>query len=172
MSGIRTPRSTKAATELLERYAELDGQVAGIEANRTRLLARANARADAAAAGLIAERALIRDKLEPWWQEAAAELTEGKRKSIELGGCVVGTQASRASLAIAGEEDDVLTLLKTLRWAKPLVRIKYSIDRVATLKALDGSHKAALAELGVSRADGKETFFVKRTAQAGTLAKV
>lgn len=167
---MRAIGSIKAATAAAERFAVLEGQIDGIEAERNTAIAEANAIADKAAEQLLAERDKIREKLSVWWPTAAAELTKGKRKSIELGGCTVGTRRTRDTLAIAGREDDVLTILKTLRWAKPLVRIKYSIERVLALKATDGPRSGALAELGITRSEGVDVFFVERAEQGGTLA--
>jgi phage host-nuclease inhibitor protein Gam len=170
MTQLRTPRSTTAATELLERYAVLDGQIAAIEANRRESIAAVNARADTAANDLMAQRDAIASKVQPWWQANAAELTEGKRKSIELGGCIIGSRSGRASLTLAGAEQDVVDVLSGLRWAKPLLRVKVSLDRAATMRSLDGKHAVTLAELGIARKEGDETFFIERVQQGGTLA--
>ena len=95
MGAIRKPQSQAAAQRLLELYAELDGRIAGMEEARDAAIAKANAVVDKDMAPLIAERDKIAEKLEPWWDEAADELTKGKRKSIELGGCEIGTRLSR-----------------------------------------------------------------------------
>ena len=171
MKSFRAPRSLSGATGLLERFSLVDGEIAAIEGERDRRLAVVNAEADQALGPKLEERDALRQVLAPWWKDAAAELTKGKRKSIELGGCIVGTRKSRASLAIAGEEDDALTELKALAWArKTLVRVRYSIDRAAALKALDGPRKAVLAQIGLSREEGEDVFFVERAEQPGTLA--
>lgn len=165
---IRQPRTVEAATALCERFAVLDGQIATIEEARQHAIAAVNADADRAASDLIAQRNAIAEKLAPWWAGAAAGLTDGKRKSIELGGCIVGTVQSRTSLQIAGDEKDVVDVLSGLRWAKPFLRVKTTLDRAHTLKALDGKHAVAFAELGVTRDNGEPEFFVKRAEQGGT----
>lgn len=164
-----TPRSIPAATRLLERYAELDGQLATVEGWRAQAIAQANASADTEAAPLLKELAGIRAAIEPWWSANAAALTDGKRKSIELGGCMIGSRTSRPTLTIAGDEKDVVAVLNGLRWAKPLLRVKVTLDRAAILKSLDGSRSAALAELGIGRSEPEEQFYVERAEQAGTL---
>jgi len=170
MEPIREPRSTEQATALLERYSNLDAQIAEIEADRTDSIASINANCDRAANALIEQRDAIAAKLEPWWAKNGEKLTEGKRKSIELGGCEVGSVAGRPTLSIMGDEKDVVAVLSGLRWAKPFLRIKASLDRVALLKGTDGKHSVALAELGIGRDEGKERFYVKRVEQGGTLA--
>ena len=165
----RAPTSTKQATALLEQYARIDAEIADIEAARQATIVAANAVADAKAADLIARRTALAERIEPWWAANGAALTQGKRKSIELGGCMVGTRAGRASLDLAGPEEDVVAVLSGLRWAKPLLRTRVSLERTAALRSLDGKHGAVLAELGVSRRDGAESFYIERVQQAGTL---
>ncbi|MEO7335775.1 MAG: hypothetical protein ABIV63_04255, partial [Caldimonas sp.] len=65
---------------------------------------------------------------------------------------------------------DVVAVLSGLRWAKPLLRIKTTLDRAATMRSLDGKNAVTLAELGIARREGDETFFIERVQQSGTLA--
>ena len=102
MTAIRQPRSTAAATDLCERWATIDGQIAEIEERRQADIAAINADADRAATDLIAQRDAITEKLEPWWAKARNDLTKGKRKSTEIGGCMVGTRIGKAKLGVPG----------------------------------------------------------------------
>ena len=170
MAALRTPNSVKAATGYAERFAELDGAIGDIEAERNRTIAAANAAADLLAEPLLAERDAIREKLAAWWPLVAAALTQGKRKSIELGGCLIGSRAGRASLAIEGEPKLVAAALEKHQWAAPLLRTKIEIDRAAVLKAIDGAHKRALANLGFRKVEPADVFVLERFEQAGTLA--
>lgn len=170
-SPVRAPRSLNEAQRLCERWAAIDGEIAAIEEARAVAIAAANAEVDKDLAPLVAQRAAIAGKLEPWWSENAKALTQGKRKSAELGGVVLGTRVSRARLAIAGELADVVQTLSGLRWAKPFLRQKIELDRVAVLGAIDGKHGQALAELGVTAEQGAETFYMERTKQTGTLSQ-
>lgn len=172
MTAIRQPRSLPAATALCERFAELDGQIAGIEGQRQDDIAAINARADTAANDLIAERNTIAAKVELWWAGAAASLTKGKRKSIELGGCTIGSRSGRAKLKLVDKEVTIIVRLKALRaaWATKLLREKWTLDRTAAMKALEGKNAAKLKDLGVERDEPGETFFIERAEQAGTLA--
>lgn len=171
-TAIRAPRSLAEAQRLCEQWAALDSDIAAIEESRDVAIAAANAEVDKDLTPLVKRREAIAAKLEPWWKANAAELTNGKRKSAELGGAVLGTRTGRARLSIAGKVEDVVRLQSTLRWAKPFLRQKIELDRVAIMKALDGKHAAALAEFGISADAGEETFFIERTAQAGTQGKV
>ena len=171
---LRQPRSTEAATALLEQFARLDGEIALIERERQASIAAINARADTAANDLIAQRDAIRDKLASWWAKAGEELTGGKRKSIELGGCMIGTRAGKVSLAISGTADDLVGKLQGLRsiWARRLLRTSVSLDKRAILAELDGQHADKLQAWGFAKDEGAEQFFVQRAEQEGTRAQV
>ncbi len=171
MTAIRKSQSLKAAEELCTRYSENGGLIEQVEAERNAAIAAANSKADAELAPLIEEQDKIAAKLEPWWDEQAPKLTEGKRKSIELGGCIIGTRSGRASLSVAGKPAEVIDQLKSFRWAKPLLRVTTSLDRIAALKALDGPHGDELRKLGLSLEPARETFVLDRAEQRGTLGK-
>lgn len=159
---VRVPRTDAAATALAERYASLNGELALVEGNRAQAIAATNAVADALALPIIEEQAKISAALERWWAEAAPRLTKGKRKSIELGGCQIGTSTGRATLAI-GDEAAALAALQAARWGKRFVRVKPSIDRAEISRGLSlAPYADRLAALGIAVAAGVETFFVKR----------
>lgn len=170
MSAVRVPKTDKAAAILAERYAVLEGQIGHIDGVRNKLISDANANADKAAEAPLKEQADIRAALGAWWGEAGATLTKGKRKSIELGGCEIGTRRSAAKLAIAGDEDELTAKLQKRKWATDLLITSVKVDRRALLKALDGTNKRQLLDLGCSIVSAVEAFFVKRTEQDGTLA--
>lgn len=172
MAAIRTPRSLAAATAYAERFAALEATIGGVEAQRNAAIAEANAEADNLAEPLLAEREAIREKLAAWWPSVAAELTKGKRKSIELGGCLIGTLSPRAFLAIDGDLRLVVAALEKRKWAGPLLRTKVEIDRAAVLKSIDGVYKRGLAKLGFRKVEPDEQFVLKRAEQGGTLAEI
>lgn len=166
---VAAPRNVADATVLCERFATLEGEIALIDSARNDSIAACNNIADTAAEPLIAERDAIVAKLEPWWKRMAAKLTEGtKRKSIELGGCMIGTRSGRDSLAVAGDEDVIVKALEKKSWAKPLLKVAAKLDKVAILKTVDGVYKKQLAALGLTRKPGAETFLLARAEQEGT----
>jgi len=169
---IHKPRSLKQAQRLCELYTELAGKVAAIEEERDAAIAAANARADELLAPLLQERDQIAEKVEPWFLEAKDELLDGKRKSIELGGCELGTRKGKAKLGIAGNKDDAVEKLGSLRWAKPFLKTTVSLDVPAISKGLLGKHGSKLHEEGFAIVAGIDVFYMKRTEQGGTLAKV
>ena len=161
---MKTPRSLPGAIKLVERFAEIDGQLALVEATRSEAVASANTSADAEAAPLLEELSKISVTLESWWNLVGSSLTCGK-KSMELGGCVIGSRTSRPKLAHGFESDDKATeALRGTRWVKQTTRVKYSLDRTGTLKLLQLGGKAAVdvASLGFSIEQG-ERFYVERS---------
>lgn len=167
---IRVPRTTEAATTLLERFATVESDIAAIEHNRSICIADVNNRCDTAAQPLLEERQALIAALEPWWRRNAEALTQGKRKSIELGGCIVGSKTERYSLAIAGDEKQLAKVLAKKPWADGLTVVTLSLDKKAILQALDGKAKSKLTSLGFAKKGGEETFVLKRAEQQGTLA--
>jgi hypothetical protein len=158
------PKSTAAATRLLERHAEIEGRLAGIDEKRSRIIVKANAAADNAAAPLIKEIEGIAAAIESWWR-AGGSVIAGDKKSTELGGCKIGLRTSRPKLAHGFESDDkAIEALRGTRWAKRTTRVSYSLDRTGTLKLLQLGGKAAsdVASLGFS-IEQDERFFLERT---------
>jgi hypothetical protein len=167
---IRTPKTLAAATSLLERHAELEGQIASIEARRTRMLVRANAAADAKVGPLVDELDQIFAAVEPWWRASGKDLAKD-RKSIQLGGCMIGTRSGKPKLAHTFDDDDkAVTALRATPYKNQTTRVKYALDRAATLKLLqlDGKTGKAIAALGFS-IDQADTFSIQRVEQSGSI---
>lgn len=164
------PRNEAQAAILLERYAVLEGQLAHVQGVRDTLIAQANAAADQSAEGVLAEMDVIRTKLEPWWAKAGPVLTQGKRKSIELGGCLIGSRKGKDKLGVDGDEGKIAEVLAKRPWAGALVITTPRLDKAAILKSMGGCHDKQLKALGFSKVDGEDNFFVNRAKQGGTLA--
>jgi Bacteriophage Mu Gam like protein len=169
---IRAPRSLNEAQRLCEGFVAVDEQIVAIEAARDAAIAKANAAADAELAPLLLRRAAIKDKLAPWWADNQQLLTKGKRKSAELGGVVLASTAGRVSVSVSKSIDEVIAGLRGSAWGKALLRTRVELDKAAVATALLGKHGVALTALGLSLEQGPDVFSIKRTAQAGTQAKV
>lgn len=178
-AAMRAPQTPQAAQLLLERYASLDAQVELIEAARTEAIAIANAAADTQLVPLHAELKDIVKQLQPWWAASIDELTGGKRKSIELGGCLIGERTNPAKVVFSGGKDaDAVAALQTAKLTD-LLRVTTSLDKPAILKALEKENQPVdtgedpcprvLHDMGFS-AKQVETFFVERVVQGGTLS--
>lgn len=164
---IRKPRTVEQASALCERLAELQGGIDAINAGRARDIALVNAASDTASHDLIAERDAIAAKLAEAWPGLSAKVLPAGRKSAELGGCMIGSVTTRPSLTLAGDEAAVVEAMQALRWAKPFLRSRVTIERAGVLKALDGSRAGALADLGFGKGGGEEQFFVRPVEQGG-----
>lgn len=165
------PKSQAAATKLLEEYADLDARVALLGEDRTNAIVAANKRADVAAEPMLKRQAEIAEAIGSWWPAAAPHIAGGK-KSVQLGGCIIGTKKSRDTLAHSFESDDAaaLVLFKS-RFRRHATKLKVTIDKVATLKLmlLGGKTGAAIEELGFSIAPGADAFYVERVQQDRTV---
>jgi phage host-nuclease inhibitor protein Gam len=168
---ISAPKTQPAALALLEEYADLDARVALVEADRTDNIAAANARADSAAAPMRERQAEIAAAIESWWPKAAATIAGGK-KSVQLGGCIIGTKMSRGKLAHSFDSDDkAVEALRGSRFAKHTTKVKYSLDRAATLKLIEvgGKTAASIRALGFSIELGSDQFYIERVQQDRTV---
>lgn len=151
----------KAAMSALKRVARIDGAIASLEGTRKALIAKINAASDPKLVKLINEREQLCATLEPWWAANAAALTNGERKSIELGGCMIGTALGTPSLVYGpGDRDFGLSKLKAAKWAKKLVRVTFAVDKVEVRKELDGARADDLKDMGYEVRQ-TETFFVR-----------
>lgn len=168
---LRVNAPADQLTPLLERYAQLGVELDLAEAARADGFAAVNSVADKMVLPIVSEMDDIRSALEPWWKRNGASLLTGKRKTVELGGCMIGSKAGRASLQFAGGDDAAATAaLQAHRWAKPYVRVTYGPDKTAIGTALSGKHAAKLAELGFSKPAGEEAFVLERVKQEGTVS--
>ena len=170
MSAVRTPKSEKAAAALCERFAELEGAIGEIEERRHAEISAINAIADEHCAPLLKQRAKILRKLESWWQDGGAAMLTADAKSVELGGCMIGTRSSPDSLGHKRPAAEMVAALRARRWAAELVRTSHSLNKRELLAALNTGRGDELEEIGFFRAAGVEQFFVKRTEQGGTQA--
>jgi hypothetical protein len=167
---IRINAPAEQLTPLLERFAQLGVELDLAEAARADGYAAVNSIADKIALPIVKEMDEIRAAVEPWWKRNGASLLTGKRKTVELAGCMIGSKAGRSSLQFAGGDDTAATAaLQAHRWAKPYVRVTYAPDKTAIGTALTGKHAKQLAELGFSKPAGAETFVLERVVQEGTV---
>jgi hypothetical protein len=167
----RAPKNVEQATALLDQVARLDAEAVHINAIRDKAIADSNAVADTLLAPVVERRAAIAKLLEAWWSAEGKALLKGKRKTVELGGCKIGTKAAPLALTFGNSDDfDVaLERLREARWAKPYVRVSYAVDKTATKEALTSKHGQQLRELGFGTRGGSDVFVLEAVKQAGTV---
>lgn len=165
MTRIARPRTIEQATELLARYAANAAQIGALDANRQAAIAATDAVADALVAPLAEEQTKIEALLAPWWAEHKAALTKGKRKSVDLGGCNIGTRTASEKVEFAhGDDKAALAAVLASPHKGKATALKRVLDKVVIAKLLGGTSAAAVAlrALGFGIAGGGETFFIKR----------
>lgn len=171
---------------MLTRYAALDAEVAARHAETDALVAQMRAETDALNEPAEVEQKRLFMALKPWWAVSADDVTGGKRKTWELGGCLIGHRIGNPTLAFPKPETNAVDLLQRHGF-KACLRVEYSIDKPHMLKFLacdfsdassDDSAEAAqqwqenamgqqqLIDLGFSVAQ-KETFFIDRLPPKG-----
>lgn len=130
-------QSTEEAIALLARYAEVDAILERSKSSLEEQIAALRAQRDRFDEAYKAQLKAIFNQLKPWWAVAHQELTEGKRKSIELGGCQIGHRTTTPALKLEGiteaEAIEDLELLGFEAWA---IRTKKELDKPALIAAL------------------------------------
>jgi phage host-nuclease inhibitor protein Gam len=134
----RAPQTTEQAVELLDRYAGICAKADKIEAERAAELAVINSAADVLLVPLVAELKDIAAQLKPWWAANVELLTQGKRKSIELGGCQLGYRMTPPKVTFEhGKDEDAAVALMGNGFGERLVRTAIAPDKPAILKLLE-----------------------------------
>lgn len=139
-AAVEAPQTRGEAIALAERYVALEQ--AG---------ARAQAQLEKEIAAAKASHALTMEAIEPqlqeafaglraWWAANSAELTKGKRRSIELGPVTLGERTGMPKLKLPKgmKAEGAIAWLKGLRWTGALgfIRTKEELDKEAVIKAL------------------------------------
>lgn len=157
------PQTLEEAVALLADYADIltgieelradaDSSIAAIEAERDRMIAPLEQRAKD-----------IFLQLRAWWGVAGDEITDGKRKSVELAGCMIGVRTTPKSVSIGKlKVGEAIGRLVSAGLAQ-LIRWKGELNKPEILKALDDeAQRPKLEELGI-RSVQKEEFFIDRS---------
>lgn len=153
----RAPQTKDQALELAARFAALSALRAEAEAQRAAEKAAIDAAADAVIVPIDAERADIQKRLKPWFEGNFDGLTGGKRKSIELGGCLLGYRINPPKVYFAGGTDkDAVQALLADPTGRALVRAVLSPDKPEILKVLEAEQAAIAAAREAGSADVPE----------------
>lgn len=143
----RAPQTKEQALGLLSRFSAIAAAIAAVQADRQRLHQEADVAADALVVPLAAEMKDIVKQLKPWWAASIDALTGGKRKSIELGGCIIGYRLNPPKIDFADGTDDEAVAALLGASLGTLVRQKPSPDKAAILKQLEASQPERLKGL-------------------------
>lgn len=155
--------TTDEAISLLGRYAALQASITARRADADAKIAQIRAAVDGALAADEAQLKAWFNALKPWWAVSAEALTEGKRKSIELGGCLIGHRLSTPRVVHPNlTEAEAVEQLRDHDYDE-LVRVVRELDKPAILRMLadDDVQAAEIRSLGFASKQ-TETFFIDR----------
>jgi phage host-nuclease inhibitor protein Gam len=162
---IDAPQTLADAIGLLESYAEITFALETLATDRDAAIAAIRAAHDAAAAPLELHLKASFNRLKPWWEVARDALTSGKKKSVELGGCVIGLRTNTPSLQLPKGATAESLIAGLIAWKlRQFVVVKRSLDRAGLIKWLRGpenSIRAELIRLGLDIKQADE-FFIDR----------
>lgn len=180
------PQTIEEATELLGRYAGIITEIERLRADADASIAAIQAARDGFVAPLEQAAKELFLQLRAWWGVAGEMLTEGKRKSCELAGCILGVRTTPPSLKMPAKDEEAALILQNAGFAD-FLRVKLSVDKPAVLKVLSAGQEleslrnqaandaarelideieariARLRELGF-KPKQKEEFFIDRAA--------
>ena len=178
-AAVDAVQSKEEAAQLLGRYAEISGQIDGINAERKVKVAVIDADADERIARREEELKAIFARLKPWWEVAGERIAPGRR-STELGSCAIGQRLSTPALKWGAEKvGSAIARLVKARLGQ-FVRVKMEIDKQALIAAIRATPAAdapprekkmvatlqgRLARLGFTVAQ-KDEFFIEPIAPA------
>jgi phage host-nuclease inhibitor protein Gam len=131
----QAPQTLEEAIGELAEYADILTGIEELEADAVASIAAIKAERDRMVAPLEQRLKEIFLRLRAWWAVAGAELTEGKRKSHELAGCVLGERTTPPSLKMPAKAEEAALLLVNVGLAE-LCRHKVEVDKPAVLKTL------------------------------------
>jgi phage host-nuclease inhibitor protein Gam len=182
----QAPQTIEEAVALLATYVDIVTGVEELRADADASIAAIQAERDRMIAPLEEQAKALFLQLRAWWSVAGEALTEGKRKSHELAGCILGERTTPPSLKMPGKAEESAVALVNAGLAE-LCRHKVEVDKPAVIKAIAAGEAAqaandaelgpeefeelvevkilfeTLAELGF-RVSRKEEFFIDRAA--------
>lgn len=171
----QAPQTIGEATALLERYVGILTETERLRADADAAIATIEAARDVAIVPIEQEAKDLFLQLRAWWAVAGPALTEGKRKSHELAGCLLGERTTPPSLGTGKMkvEEAVAAILRAAvglrsldlqRRLTALIRTKRELDKPAILKELGSKDLASkLGSIGFSSRQ-KVEFFIDRAA--------
>ncbi len=131
------PQTIEEATVLAGRYIELLDEISLERLDAQKSIDMITATRDKVIAQLEEEAKGIFRQLRPWWASNRQELTQGKRKSIELAGAVIGERTTTPKLSPPkGMKLGGLVEWLLGRNLVSLIRTKHEVDKPACIKAL------------------------------------
>jgi phage host-nuclease inhibitor protein Gam len=169
---LQAPQTIEEATALLGEYADALTLSEQLRAEADRAIAAIQAARDEQLQPLEERMKDRFRQIRAWWAVAGDEITEGKRKSVEIAGCVIGARTTTPKLELGNRKAEDIIADLILFDLNDYLRVKRDLDRQAILRVLAadpekdidaGNDQQALLTLGLRRSQ-KDEFFIDRAA--------
>lgn len=163
------PQTIQEATATIDKYMAMQATVDQLKADADASMQAIEGARDAMVAPLEQAQKELFKQLRTWWAVAKDQLTEGKRKSVELAGAIIGERTNTPSLKLPKgmkQEDFIEKLRLALdSEATPYIRTKLELDKQAIIKTLRMGENdpvaVRLADLGAGVSQANQ-FFIDR----------
>jgi len=172
---IEAPATLEEAISLIGTYLYLNATIDDVKAAKDEALRAIELASAERVAPAEAQMKDIFLQLRTWWAVARDDLTEGKRKSIELAGAIIGDRTSPPALKLpkGWKAEDAVAFMASIAetWpsAADLLRVKSDLEKPAIIKLLGsatavGPLRDRIVEEGFTTAQ-KEEFFIARAVE-------
>lgn len=164
------PQTIEEATATIDKYMAMQATVDQLKADADASIQQIEGARDAMVAPLEQAQKELFKQLRAWWAVAKDQLTEGKRKSIELAGAIIGERTNTPSLKLPKgvKQEDFIEKIRAVLEAEdaaPYIRTKFELDKQAIIKTLrrgeDDPKAKQLADLGAGVSQANQ-FFIDR----------
>lgn len=147
---IDAPSTIGEATNLIAEYLHLSASIEDAKAQADAAIRKIEHARDELIAPAEAE---LKDKfaqLRTWWAVARDQLTEGKRKSIELAGALIGDRTTPPSLALPKgvTAGDLIETILSEGFEDDYLVVRYALDKQRMIKLLRGPFPIELLQPG------------------------
>lgn len=161
---VDAPQTLSAAVAIADEYAKLEHADARADLICEEQIAEAKARRDEIKAQNKPKLAAAFEQLQAYFSANEAQLTGGKKRSVELGPLTIGERMSMPAVKLPTgmKVAEAVEWLRTLRGTgRGLVTVKYGLDKPALLKKLAAEKIGPFLRKKGFSISQKDEFFVK-----------
>jgi phage host-nuclease inhibitor protein Gam len=167
---VNAPSTTAEATALLGEYAKGVATIDHMRAHYDAIITDLQAERDKLVEPIESGLKDLFISLRAWWAVAGDSVTDGKRKTAEIAGCLVGLRINTPSLKLAKDKtaDQLVNDLDDAALFDFIIR-SAKLNKPTIIQALRGPAdpvKAALLDLGFTTSQ-TEQFFIDRLKPEG-----
>lgn len=163
------PSTLAEAIGLIGTYGGLVQEIARLGLDADTAIATIEAARDEAIKPLEVYANDIFKRLRAWWAVAGDAVTDGKRKSAEIAGWLLGIRTTTPSLKLpkGAKVDEVVALVLNGEGGLAFISTKHSLDKPSIIKALralgEGREHPLFSPIGLTVSQ-REEFFIDRAA--------